>query len=125
MRTPVLYLASYFVSVLGNSIAAIALPLIVLQATGSAMSAGWVAAATAVPAVLAGLFMGVVIDRINRVTSSVVTDLVSAASIAALPIVDGLVGLEVGWFVLFGVIGSLGDVPGMTAREALLPAPWP
>ncbi|MFO6454168.1 MULTISPECIES: MFS transporter [unclassified Aeromicrobium] len=121
MRTSVLYLGSYFVSVLGNSIAAIALPLIVLQATGSAMSAGWVAAATAVPAVLAGLFMGVVIDRINRVTSSVVTDLVSAASIAALPIVDGLVGLEVGWFVLFGVIGSLGDVPGMTAREALLP----
>jgi len=121
MRIPVLYLASYFVSVLGNSIAAIALPLIVLQATGSAMSAGWVAAATAVPAVIAGLFMGVVIDRINRVTSSVVTDLVSAASIAALPIVDGLVGLEVGWFVLFGVIGSLGDVPGMTAREALLP----
>ncbi|SKB09007.1 MFS transporter [Aeromicrobium choanae] len=121
MRTPVLYLGSYFVSVLGNSIAAIALPLIVLQATGSAMSAGWVAAATAVPAVLAGLFMGVVIDRINRVTSSVVTDLVSAASVAALPIVDGLVGLEVGWFVLFGIIGSLGDVPGMTAREALLP----
>ncbi|WP_313407485.1 MFS transporter [Aeromicrobium sp.] len=121
MRTPALYLASYFVSVLGNSIAAIALPLIVLQSTGSAMSAGWVAAATAVPAVLAGLFMGVVIDRINRVTSSVVTDLVSAASVAALPIVDGLVGLEVGWFVLFGVVGSLGDVPGMTAREALLP----
>ena len=78
MRTPVLYLSSYFVSVLGNSIAAIALPLIVLQATGSAMSAGWVAAATAVPAVFAGLFMGVVIDRINRITSSVLTDLVSA-----------------------------------------------
>ncbi|WP_286930014.1 MULTISPECIES: MFS transporter [Aeromicrobium] len=121
MRTPALYLGSYVVSVLGNSIAAIALPLIVLQATGSAMSAGWVAAATAVPAVLAGLFMGVAIDRINRVTSSVVTDLVSAAAVAALPIVDGLVGLEVGWFVLFGIIGSLGDVPGMTAREALLP----
>ncbi|MTB89068.1 MFS transporter [Aeromicrobium senzhongii] len=121
MRTPVLYLGSYFVSVLGNSIAAIALPLIVLQLTGSAISAGWVAAATAVPAVLAGLFMGVVIDRINRVTSSVLTDLVSAASIAALPIVDALAGLEVAWFVLFGIIGSLGDVPGMTAREALLP----
>ncbi|WP_068480535.1 MFS transporter [Pseudoclavibacter helvolus] len=119
---PVTYLASHVLSLLGNSIAGIALPLIVLSTTGSALGAGTVAAATAIPAVLAGLFMGVVIDRINRRTSSVVTDLISAASIAALPIVDLVSGLNLGWFVLFGIIGSLGDVPGMTAREALLPA---
>ncbi|GGA59338.1 putative drug antiporter protein precursor [Pseudoclavibacter endophyticus] len=119
---PVAYLASYLLSLLGNSIAGIALPLIVLQVTGSALGAGTVAAATAIPAVLAGLLMGVVIDRINRRTSSVVTDLVSAASVAALPLVDLLSGLSLGWFVLFGIIGSLGDVPGMTARDALLPA---
>ncbi|WP_068493649.1 MFS transporter [Pseudoclavibacter helvolus] len=119
---PVTYLASHVLSLLGNSIAGIALPLIALSTTGSALGAGTVAAATAIPAVLAGLFMGVVIDRINRRTSSVVTDLISAASIAALPIVDLVSGLNLGWFVLFGIIGSLGDVPGMTAREALLPA---
>ncbi|RUR01201.1 MFS transporter [Labedella endophytica] len=119
---PVTYLASYVLSLLGNSIAGIALPLIVLQTTGSALGAGSVAAATAIPAVLAGLFMGVVIDRINRRTSSVITDLISAAAIAALPLVDMISGLTLGWFILFGVIGSLGDVPGMTAREALLPA---
>ena len=119
---PVAYLASYLLSLLGNSIAGIALPLIVLQITGSALSAGTVAAATAIPAVLAGLLLGVVIDRINRRTSSVVTDLISAASIAALPIVDMISGLSLGWFILFGIVGSLGDVPGMTAREALLPA---
>nr|WP_279591146.1 MFS transporter [Modestobacter marinus] len=109
-------------SVLGNSIAAIALPLIVLQTTGSVLGAGAVAAATAVPAVLAGLLMGVVIDRINRRTSSVLTDLVSAAAIAALPLIDLFSELNLGWFILFGVIGSLGDVPGLTARDALLPA---
>ncbi|MDF2560498.1 MAG: transporter [Microbacterium sp.] len=119
---PAAYLASYFLSLLGNSVAAVALPLIVLQATGSVLGAGILAASTAVPAVAAGLFMGVVIDRINRRTSSVVTDLVSAASLAALPIVDLVTGLDIGWFILFGVIGSLGDVPGLTAREALLPA---
>ncbi|MFS0714519.1 MFS transporter [Microbacterium sp. 2P01SA-2] len=119
---PVAYLASYFLSLLGNSVAAVALPLIVLQSTGSVLGAGILAAATAVPAVVAGLFMGVVIDRLNRRTSSVVTDLVSAASLAALPIVDLVTGLDIGWFILFGVIGSLGDVPGLTAREALLPA---
>lgn len=119
---PLAYLASYFLSLLGNSVAAVALPLIVLEVTGSVLGAGVLAAATAVPAVVAGLFMGVVIDRINRRTSSVVTDLVSAASLAALPIVDLVTGLDIGWFILFGVIGSLGDVPGLTAREALLPA---
>lgn len=119
---PVVYLGSYFLSLLGNSIASIALPLIVLQTTGSVLGAGAVAAASAIPAVLAGLFMGVVIDRINRITSSVVTDLISAGAIAALPLVDLVTGLSIGWFVVFGVIGSLGDVPGMTARDALLPA---
>ncbi|WJL94244.1 MFS transporter [Microbacterium sp. ET2] len=119
---PVAYLASYMLSLLGNSIAGVALPLIVLQVTGSALGAGAVAAATAIPAVLAGLVMGVVIDRINRRTSSVITDLVSAASIAALPLIDLISGLSLGWFILFGIIGSLGDVPGMTARDALLPA---
>ncbi len=118
----VAYLASFFLSLLGNAVAAVALPLIVLQTTGSALGAGVVAASTAIPAVLAGLFMGVVIDRINRRTSSVATDLVSAAAVAALPVVDAVSGLTIGWFVLLGVIGSLGDVPGMTAREALLPA---
>lgn len=119
---PVVYLTSYFLSLLGNSIAAIALPLIVLQTTGSVLGAGAVAAASALPAVIAGLFMGVVIDRINRLTSSIVTDVVSALSLAALPLVDLVTDLNIGWFVLFGIVGSLGDVPGMTAREALLPA---
>ena len=119
---PVLYLASYALSLLGNSIAAVVFPLIVLQMTGSLLSTGVLVASTALPAFLAGLFAGVVIDRVNRRTSSVVSDLISAASIAALPIVDLITGLNLGWFVLFGIIGAFGDVPGMTAREAMLPA---
>ena len=118
---PAAYLASYLLSMLGNGIAAVALPLILLQTTGSVLGAGALAASTAVPALAAGLLMGSVIDRVNRRTASVVTDLVSAAAVAALPLVDAAVGLTLGWFVLFGVLGSLGDVPGLTAREALLP----
>ncbi|WP_159618876.1 MFS transporter [Ruania rhizosphaerae] len=122
MRYSLTYFASYVFSLLGNSIAAIAIPLVVLQSTGSVLGAGTVAAATAIPAFLAGIFMGVVIDRINRRTSSVVTDMLSAAAVAALPFIDLFTDLTVGIFVLFGVIGSLGDIPGQTAREALLPA---
>ncbi|GAB7051520.1 MFS transporter [Catenuloplanes indicus] len=115
------YLASYVLSLLGNSVAGVALPLIVLQTTGSVLATGAVAIASALPAAVAGLLMGVVIDRINRRTASVLTDLVSAASIAALPLLDSAVGLSLGWFVLSAVIGSFGDVPGLTAREAMLP----
>ncbi|MFE0593006.1 MFS transporter [Micromonospora echinospora] len=121
-RTSSAYLASYVLSLLGNSIAGVALPLIVLESTGSALAAGAVAMASALPAALAGLVMGVVIDRINRRTASVLTDLISAFSVAALPVVDATVGLALGWFVLFAVVGSFGDVPGLTAREAMLPA---
>lgn len=119
---PTAYLSSYLLSLLGNSIAAIALPLVLLQTTGSVLNAGALAAATVVPAVLVGLFMGAVIDRVNRRSASVVADLISAASLAALPLVDMVSGLTLSWFILFGVLGSFGDVPGMTAREALLPA---
>lgn len=46
----------------------------------------------------------------------------TVVAIEALLLVDMVSGINLGWFILFGVIGSLGDVPGMTAREALLPA---
>ncbi|MDR1188577.1 MAG: MFS transporter, partial [Bifidobacteriaceae bacterium] len=115
------YIGSYALSILGNSIAAIALPLIVLRTTGSVMGAGTLAAATAIPAFAAGLTMGVVIDRVNRRSASITTDLISAASVAALPLIDLVTGLNLGWFIAFGIIGSLGDVPGLTARDALVP----
>lgn len=121
-RIVVVYLSSITLAVLGQSIAAIALPLIVLTTTGSVLATGAVAAATALPALITGLFMGVVIDRINRRTASVLADVISAVAIAALPIIDIIAGLNVGWFILFGMLSTFGDGPGVTARETILPA---
>jgi MFS family permease len=112
------YFASYGLSIFGSSVAAAVLQLVVLQTTGSALDAGIVAAATAVPAVLAGLFMGGVIDRVHRRAASVVTDLVSAGAVAALPLGDAVSGLSLWWFVALGIVGSFGDVPGLTARRS-------
>ncbi len=120
-RHAVTYLASYALSLLGNSVVAIALPLLVLLRTGSALGAGTVVLASALPAVLIGIIGGVIIDRVNRRSVSIASDLVSAAAVAALPLVDGWFGLSLAWFVVLGVVGAIGDVPGMTAREALLP----
>ena len=65
---------------------------------------------------------GGVLDVLNRRDVPAVSDLVSAASVAMLPVIDATVGLSFGWFVAFGLIGAIRDVPGMTARDVLLPA---
>lgn len=116
------YLASHFLSFLGNGILAVALPLIVLQTTGSPLSVGAVSTATAVPALLVGLAAGVLIDRVNRRTCSILSDIVSAAAVAAIPVVDLLWGLNITWLVALAIVGSFGDVPGMTARQVMVPA---
>lgn len=122
MNTSILYLLSGSLSLLGNAVLAVALPLIVLQRTGSAASAGTVALAVAVPTVLASIVGGVIVDRVDRRLASIISDVISAGAVALLPIVDLLTGLNLGWFIALGVAGALGDAPGLAAREALLPA---
>lgn len=121
-RIVLFYLSSLGTSLLGNSITAIALPLLVLFTTGSPLGAGAVALAAAVPAAVAGLLMGSLMDRINRRTVAILSDVISAAALMILPIIDLTVGLNLGWFIAVAVLNSFGDVPGITAREAMLPA---
>ncbi|NYD34817.1 MFS transporter [Actinomycetospora corticicola] len=125
MTVPVValaYLGAHLLSLLGNGLAAVALPLIVLQVTGSPGSVGVVSLATAGPALLVGLAAGVVIDRTNRRTSSILADVVSALAVAAIPVVDLVSGLTLGWLVALAIVGAFGDVPGLTARQVLVPA---
>jgi MFS family permease len=115
------YLLADALSLFGNAVAAVALPWLVLVRTGDAAAAGVIAAAAALPMLLAAVVGGWVVDRFGRRRISVGADLASAASIAALPLVDAWTGLTLAWFVVLGVAGALFDVPGMTAREALAP----
>ena len=121
LRATLPFVASSSFSLLGNSIAGVVLPLVLLAKTGDALAAGALAIICAIPHVLAGVFGGALLDRFNRRDLSVVSDLISAASIAALPIIDATVGLSFGWFVVCGIVGAVGDIPGMTARDTLLP----
>ena len=120
--TTLRFVLSSALSLLGNSVAAVVLPLILLARTGDALAAGTLALVCAVPQMLVGLLGGALLDRVNRRNVSVVSDLVSAASVALLPIVDMVWGLSFGWFVVLGLLGAIGDIPGMTARDTLLPA---
>lgn len=120
--TSIRFLVSNALSLLGNSVAGIALPLIVLATTGDALAAGTLALVCAIPQVMFGVLGGAVLDRFNRRNVSIVSDVVSAVSVALLPVVDLLWGLDFAWFAVLGVLGAVGDIPGMTARDTLAPA---
>lgn len=82
------FLVSNALSLLGNSIASVALPLILLATTGDALAAGTLALICAVPQMIIGIVGGAALDRFNRRTISIVSDIVSATSVALIPVVD-------------------------------------
>lgn len=120
-RTAVVWFAADFVSLLGNTAMGLALPWLVLARTQDAAAAGIVAACTAAPAFLAAVLGGSLADRLGRRTIAIAADAGSALSVVLLYVVDATLGLNLGWFILLGVLGALFDVPGMTARQAMLP----
>ena len=72
--TSIRFLVSNALSLLGNSVAGIALPLIVLATTGDALAAGTLALVCAIPQVMFGVLGGAVLDRFNRRNVSIVSD---------------------------------------------------
>ncbi len=120
-RSGLLFFAADFTSLFGNSAIGLVLPWLVLTTTGDAAAAGLVAALSALPGFVAAILGGSLIDRLGKRRVALIADIGSAVAVAALPIVDLTLGLNIGWFILLGVLGALFDVPGMTARDAMLP----
>jgi MFS family permease len=114
-------LAANTVSLTGNMLTVIALPLYVLAETGSPAATGVTGAVATAPVVLGGAFGGVLVDRIGYRRASVLADLVSCLTIGVVPLLDRTLGLPF-WGLLALVFASgLLDTPGQTARNALLP----
>ncbi|MGC7098388.1 MFS transporter [Amycolatopsis lurida] len=119
--SPVLYLASYGFSLLGKAIAAVIMPLLVLDRTGDVLAAGVLATVATATSAGVGIVGGLLVDRVDRRLVSSTADLLGAAAVAALPVVDSLWGLDMTWFVVIAVVGAVVRAPGMTAHETLLP----
>lgn len=109
------------ISISGNSLTLIGVPWFVLQTTGSPGKAGLVAMCATAPVVVSALVGGPVIDRVGRRRVSVLSDLVCALAIAAIPLLHHAGRLPF-WAlcVLMGVTG-LFHAPGETARAVLVP----
>lgn len=115
-----IYLASAGASMLGNAVSHIAWPWLVLNRTGDPAAAGIVATAVAIPSLIIAIVGGQLVDKVGRKPVSILSDLISGASVAALILVDQNLGVTLGWFIALGIIGAVGDVPGMAARNALI-----
>ena len=122
LRPLVLINLAALLSATGNGITIVALPWLVLQQTGRATDAAIVAGSAALPLLLSSLFSGTVIDRFGRRVTSLVSDSLSAISVAAIPIVAATVGLSVPIIAVLAAIGAVFDPAGAAARESMLPA---
>ncbi|MDQ3514511.1 MAG: MFS transporter [Chloroflexota bacterium] len=114
-------LAANAVSLSGNVVANVAIPWYVLETTGSAARTGVVGAAALLPMVVAAVFGGGLVDRLDRRRLSIAADLLSGVSVALIPLLALTVGLPFWALLVLVGTGSLFDVPGITARQVLFP----
>ena len=98
-----------------------AFPWVVLDLTGSATDAGLVAAVASLPLVLSAFASGTIVDRVGRRRTSIASDVLSMASVAAVPIAASADVLSLWLLVALAALGAVFDPAGATAREAMLP----
>lgn len=115
------FLLASAVSLVGNNITMVAVPWFVLVTTGSATKTGLVGFFMALPSVIAGFFGGTLVDRLGHRRMSIIADLASGATVALIPLLHSTVGLRYWQLLLIVFASALLDVPGSTARYALLP----
>lgn len=108
----------------GNGISLVAFPWLVLQRNGSAVDASIVAMAGTLPLLAATLLAGAAVDYLGRRRVSMISDALSALSVAAVPLLALLMGAQAVNVAVLAVLAALGaffDPAGMTARETMLP----
>ncbi|MCV7419859.1 MFS transporter [Mycobacterium yunnanensis] len=108
----------------GNGISLVAFPWLVLQRNGSAVDASIVAMAGTLPLLAATLMAGAAVDYLGRRRVSMISDALSAVSVAAVPLIAltfGAGAVNVAVLAALAALGALFDPAGMTARETMLP----
>jgi len=115
-------LTAHAISQIGNVVTAFAIPFYVLGIGGSGLEVGIAAFFATTPVVIGGPLGGVVVDRVGHRRAAIVADLVSGATVLAMPVLALTVGLP--FWALLALVFAAGllDTPGQTARRVMLPA---
>ena len=113
-------LGANVISLTGNQVTMFALPWFVLETTDSAAQTALVAATQMVAFLLAAIVGGVIVDRFGPKRLSVVSDVASGLSIAAIPILMHTVGLVLWQILILAFLGAILDSPGSNARYGII-----
>ncbi|MGI5215241.1 MFS transporter [Plantactinospora sp. CA-290183] len=113
-----LFWSAQTLSALGDSFSLIAAPLLVLHATGSVARMGLLMAGAA--AIVAGVFAGIVVDRVDRRRLLIGCDLVRAAGYALVPLV-WLVSPQLWLLYLVAPVGAAAGMLFQVGHVAVVP----
>jgi len=106
------------ISTMGSALTSIAASILVYRLTDSAMSVGLMLMATAAPSLLVGLFAGVLVDRFNRKTIMMATNLIRTFLVVLIPL---LVPQNILWLYLIVMLSSAIGQFFDPAHESVLP----
>jgi MFS family permease len=120
-RDFLLLASSYSVSLLGDALSGLALPLLVLALTDSPAQAGLVATLYRLPYPVLGLPIGALVDRWDRKKVMALSDLVRCATYGSVPLayISGELGLTQLYVV--ALVGGTAEVLYDTADNAAFP----
>lgn len=117
----IVLLVAHGLSLVGNAVTVIVVPLYVLELTGSVAATGVAGAFATVPMIIGGALGGVLVDRFGFRRAAVVADLASGVTVLAIPVLALTSGMPFGLLLLLVFLSGLLDTPGRTAKEALVP----
>ena len=114
-------LSAHGLSLVGNAVTMVVVPLYVLADTGSVVATGVAGVFTTVPMIVGGALGGVLVDRVGFRRAAIVADLASGVTVAAIPLLALTVGLPFWALLALVFLSGLLDSPGNTAKSALVP----
>jgi len=114
--------AGQTISNLGTSFTLFALPLLVYNLTGSALSLAFTTVSEFVPYLLFGLVIGAWVDRVNRKRLMIATDLTRALVIASVPAAALLGVLSVEWIYVVAFVASTLAIAFTSSEFAAIPS---
>jgi MFS family permease len=109
-----------FAGATANAMTFIAIPWLVLELTGSALSTGIIAALAAIPAIAMSPLAGLLIDRVGRAKISILSDVLSGLSVFMIPFVAMTGRVDLWVVAAAALLGAIFDPAGYTARKTLI-----